>query len=71
MRLIEAPIVLLLARTGLVWSEAWKAEGEKRDFYYYLKHTRARGSAPAVAKTAGPSNLTENQQYDNHQQNQP
>jgi hypothetical protein len=32
MRLMAAPIGLLLAYTVLVWSEAWRAEGEKGSF---------------------------------------
>lgn len=32
MRLTAAPVFLLVACTVLVWSEAWRAEGEKRNF---------------------------------------
>jgi hypothetical protein len=47
MRLIAGPEVQLFTGTVLVWSETWKAEGEKRKFDNCLKHTRAVGSVPA------------------------
>jgi hypothetical protein len=55
----------------LVWSEAWKAEGERTIPDYFLKHTPQTACVPQSALNTSQSNSTEIQKHDHDQQDDP
>jgi hypothetical protein len=55
----------------LVWSEAWKAKGEKGDFCNFLKQTRAIAGAPEYFMSICGSNPAEKQKSESHRSNCP
>lgn len=66
-RLTAAPVLLLLALTALVWREAWKVGGVKRESGCCSKHTRAAVCAPLHTKSVHCSNLAQKQEHDDNQ----
>jgi hypothetical protein len=52
----------------LVWSNAWKAKGEKGDFNYSSKHTLETEAVPVSPKSARLSNSTKDQKDDDDQE---
>jgi len=53
MKVIATPIVRLLAWTVLVWSEAWNAVGEKKNYIYCFEHTPDEVRVPAIRSGLG------------------
>jgi hypothetical protein len=72
MRPTTPPVVLLPASTVLVWSEAWKAEGEYCKALTTVSSMREKtGFVPTVTSDARELNSTHEQEHNNNQQNQP
>ncbi len=61
-------MILLFACKVLVWSEAWKAEGEVGNTDFFYQHTPVQVRAPALPKRPARSNSAkQHQNKDNNQ----